>query len=144
MKTRKIVFVSSLVVFLLQSVGCGVLLHPERQGQKGGRIDPAVAILDGLGLLLYIIPGLVAFAVDFHKGTIYLPGGTSDASEPSPVRAVKLEGPMTEDNIEAALQRELGREVDLSGVNVQALRIDPEQLHLMQQFARSDSNSARL
>lgn len=54
---------------------CGLLLYPERKGQSGGRIDPTVAILDGVGCLFFLIPGLIAFAVDFHHGTIYLPGG---------------------------------------------------------------------
>ena len=58
-------------------VGCGSLLYPERRGQKAGRIDPGVAILDGLGLLVFIIPGVIAFAVDFSTGAIYLPGGKS-------------------------------------------------------------------
>ncbi|HRX75648.1 MAG TPA: hypothetical protein P5341_16175, partial [Hyphomonas sp.] len=31
-------------------------------------------ILDGIGLLLFLIPGLIAFAVGFSNDTIYLPG----------------------------------------------------------------------
>ena len=65
------------VLFLLQTAGCGSLLYPERRGQRAGRIDPGVAILDGLGLLVFIIPGVIAFAVDFSTGAIYLPGGKS-------------------------------------------------------------------
>jgi len=65
------------VLFLLQTAGCGSLLYPERRGQKAGRIDPGVAILNGLGLLVFIIPGVIAFAVDFSTGAIYLPGGKS-------------------------------------------------------------------
>lgn len=60
---------------LAQLTACGTILHPERKGQKSGRIDPAIAVLDGLGLLLFLIPGVIAFAVDFSNGTIYLPGG---------------------------------------------------------------------
>ena len=65
------------VLFLLQTAGCGSLLYPERRGQRSGRIDPGVAILDGLGLLVFIIPGVIAFAVDFSTGAIYLPSGKS-------------------------------------------------------------------
>ncbi len=68
------------VLFLLQTAGCGSLLYPERRGQKAGRIDPGVAILDGLGLLVFIIPGVIAFAVDFSTGAIYLPGGKSKSA----------------------------------------------------------------
>lgn len=125
----------SLAIYMLQSMGCGVLLYPERQGQKGGRIDPAIAILDGIGLLLFLIPGLVAFAIDFHQGTIYLPGGHAGAGQPSGLRAVKVDGPMTEENIERVLRAELGRDVDITGVNVQAVRIDAGQLNTLTQLA---------
>ena len=60
---------------VVQSLGCGTILYPERRGQRGGRVDAGVAILDGIGLLFFIIPGVIAFAVDFGNGTIYLPSG---------------------------------------------------------------------
>jgi len=57
--------------------GCGTILHPERRGQgrASGDIDWRVAGLDAAGLLLFFVPGVVAFAVDFHQGTIFLPSG---------------------------------------------------------------------
>lgn len=69
------------IVFMLQVVGCGTIIYPERRGQTTGRIDVGIAVLDGLGLLLFIIPGVIAFAVDFSTGTIYLPHGKSRASK---------------------------------------------------------------
>jgi hypothetical protein len=63
------------VTLLVQVFGCGTIIYPERRGQKSGRIDPGIAILDGIGLLFFIIPGLVAYAIDFTTGAIYLPGG---------------------------------------------------------------------
>ena len=54
--------------------GCGTLMHPERVGRPhSGAIDWKIAALDGLGLLLFFVPGVIAFAVDFYNGTIYLP-----------------------------------------------------------------------
>ncbi len=35
------------------------MMHPERRGQTGGQIDKEVAILDGIGIVLFIIPGLM-------------------------------------------------------------------------------------
>lgn len=60
---------------VLQLTACGTILHPERKGQKSGQIDPAIALFDAVGLLFFLIPGVIAFAVDFSNGTIYLPGG---------------------------------------------------------------------
>ena len=72
---QKIVILGLLVTV----TACGTILHPERKGQISGRIDPGVAVLNGIGLLLYIIPGVVAFAVDYANGTIYLPPSESSS-----------------------------------------------------------------
>ena len=63
-----------LCVFLaVQTAACGTILYPERRGQPAGRLDAGVVALDAVGLLLFLIPGVIAFAVDFSTGTIYLP-----------------------------------------------------------------------
>ncbi len=56
-------------------------MHPERKGQTSGRIDAGVAVLNGVGLLFFLIPGVIAYAVDFSNGTIYLPKGTADLDD---------------------------------------------------------------
>jgi hypothetical protein len=57
--------------------GCGSFIHSERIGQPhSNEIDWKIAALDGLGLLLFFIPGIVAFVVDFSTGAIYLPLAT--------------------------------------------------------------------
>ncbi|WP_444919412.1 hypothetical protein ACJJID_10290 [Microbulbifer sp. CnH-101-G] len=73
---RGIVF-SGLLTVVINMSACGYFLYPERKGQSGGRVDPAILILDGAALLFGIIPGVVAFAVDITNGTIYLPPGSS-------------------------------------------------------------------
>ena len=77
MKIKGIVKALVGIGLVAHLTACGTLLYPERKGQTDGRIDPGVAAMNGVGLLLFIIPGLVAFAVDFHNGTIYLPGTAS-------------------------------------------------------------------
>ena len=67
-----LVFASSLGVHLS---GCGLLLYPERRGQTLGRLDWTVVALDTIGLCFFFVPGLIAFAVDFATGTIFLPEG---------------------------------------------------------------------
>jgi hypothetical protein len=57
---------------LYLAVGCGTLLYPERKGRRGGRADVGVIIMDGLWCLAFIIPGVVAFVVDFSTGAIYV------------------------------------------------------------------------
>jgi hypothetical protein len=54
--------------------GCGTILHPERVGRPHSQqIDWKIVALDGLGLILFFVPGVVAFVVDFCTGAIYLP-----------------------------------------------------------------------
>lgn len=61
---------------------CGTIIYPRRvnQWERGG-IDPAIVILDGIGLFFFVIPGLIAFAVDFGTGAIFYPEG-KDYNDP--------------------------------------------------------------
>jgi hypothetical protein len=77
-----ILCVTLSVVLITQLYGCGTLIYPERRGQKTGKVDVGIALLDALWLLVFIVPGVVAFAVDFTTGAIYLPGGTKKSSGP--------------------------------------------------------------
>ncbi|QDU77492.1 hypothetical protein Pan97_45620 [Bremerella volcania] len=64
----------ALAPVALFSSGCGSLMHSERVGQPHThQIDWKVAALNGLGMLFFFVPGVVAFAVDFYTGAIYLP-----------------------------------------------------------------------
>lgn len=54
--------------------GCGTMLHPERLNQPHSRdLDWKMVALNGLGLIFFFVPGVIAFVVDFHTGAIYLP-----------------------------------------------------------------------
>jgi hypothetical protein len=66
-----------------QGAGCGTLMFPERQHEDhSGRLDPNILILDGIGLLFFIVPGLVAFGIDLYTGAIYLPEGVDEGEGP--------------------------------------------------------------
>jgi len=66
-------------VLIVHTAACGTIMYPERKGQqKTDKIDSRVAILDGVALLFFILPGVVAFAVDFGNRSIYLPEGQKD------------------------------------------------------------------
>ena len=62
---------------------CGTLIFHERQGQEhSGKLDPNILILDGIGLLFYIVPGLGAFGIDFYTKAVYLPSGVEEGEGP--------------------------------------------------------------
>ncbi len=83
MRTPTRVIGSLLVAALFtQLSACGTLFYPERRGQIEGRIDPAVAAMNAIGILFFVLPGLIAFAIDFTTGAIYLPGGMTSQVDP--------------------------------------------------------------
>ena len=68
---------------ILPASGCGTLLFSERQHEShSDKLDPNVLIMDGLGLLLFVVPGLVAFGIDFYTGAVYLPPGVEKGEGP--------------------------------------------------------------
>ncbi|HNU73381.1 MAG TPA: hypothetical protein PKM95_00910 [Deltaproteobacteria bacterium] len=109
-RVKKWITTVLLVTCMASFSACGYFLYPERRGQEGGRVDPVVALLDAGLLLLFIVPGVIAFAVDFSSGAIYLPdGGTAGLS------VIRLEGNRHLDtaSLERALSQRLGRPVSL-------------------------------
>lgn len=106
-----------------QLTACGTILHPERKGQKSGRIDPAIAVFDGIGLLFFLIPGVIAFAVDFSNGTIYLPGGRNSQLNDEELKRVAPEG-----KVDQAALAEILRAKNLINDPVQAQRLEIQQL----------------
>jgi hypothetical protein len=117
-----------LSILLLYTSSCGTLMHPERKGQTGGQIDVGVAVLDGIGLLFFLVPGIIAFAVDFSNGTIYLPGGavgaleipeTTDGMDAVVVGSEEL----TWERLEAVVSRPAGRTVDLDAPGTMVFRV---------------------
>lgn len=71
-----------LVVAAYSTTGCGTVLHPERRHRShSGQIDWKIAAMNGLGLVLFFVPGVIAFAVDFYTGAIYLPAGHAHSGQ---------------------------------------------------------------
>ncbi|HEY6610076.1 MAG TPA: polyribonucleotide nucleotidyltransferase [Pseudomonas sp.] len=98
---------------LIQLSGCGTLFYPERRGQLKGQIDPAVAALDAIGILFFVIPGLIAFAIDFGTGAIYLPEGRYSVAPERLQDALDSDGRVDHARLRAILQQELARDLPL-------------------------------
>jgi hypothetical protein len=90
--------------------GCGSLFYPERRYNKHSpHFDGTIVLLNGIGLLFYIIPGLIAFAVDFATGAIYLPPGQERGV------LIRLDPKhLTPEEIRDAIYEETGIEIDLA------------------------------
>lgn len=111
------------IMVLLGVTSCGTIMYPERRGQTAGQIDVGVAVLDGIGLLFFLVPGVIAFAVDFGTGAIYLPPDHPESEfDLSTVKdAEKLQVDqklLTRQGIETFITEKTGHTVDLTSTDV--------------------------
>jgi hypothetical protein len=124
-KLYKTMYVLICAVLIFQMVGCGVILYPERKGQVSGRIDVGVAVLDGIGLLFFLIPGIIAYAVDFSTGTIYLPGTSQSSLEIKDLKELKFDPEKSNmANIEEMIKNETGHDVNQYQSIMQVVKLE--------------------
>ncbi|MDD0843055.1 polyribonucleotide nucleotidyltransferase [Pseudomonas sp. Gutcm_11s] len=98
---------------LTQLSACGTLFFPDRRGQIEGQVDPVVVGLDAIGILFYVIPGLIAFGIDFATGAIYLPNNQYSVAPEKLRDAIGEDGRVDNAKLKAILYRELGRDLPL-------------------------------
>ena len=145
-------FIAVAVLFCTTS--CGTIMHPERRGQSAGRIDVGVALLDGIGLLFFFVPGVIAFAVDFSTGAIYLPYGSSDLDlSPSGLKNAEVvhvePTSLSRSEIESIVKEKIGKDVELASPETRVAKVvsgDEPAWHSIaevltpQQLARFENN----
>ncbi|MFB3886842.1 MAG: polyribonucleotide nucleotidyltransferase [Thermodesulfobacteriota bacterium] len=104
-----LISVAVSVLMIVQLYGCGTLIYPERRGQTTGTVDVGIALLDALWLIVFIIPGVVAFAVDFTTGAIYLPGGKRATGSSGKIVVVRVNpADLNEETIKEVVKRHTG------------------------------------
>ncbi|GIZ11546.1 polyribonucleotide nucleotidyltransferase [Pseudomonas sp. NCCP-436] len=115
MRTKSRLVSGMLVLALLtQLSACGSLFYPERRGQIDGRLDPVIVGANAIGLLFYVIPGLIAFAVDFATGAIYLPHGQTAQVDPQQLRQLlDSQGQVDRQALQALIQQQTGQQLPL-------------------------------
>ena len=115
MRTQTRVIGGLIVAALLtQLTACGTLFFPDRRGQIEGRIDPMVAGLNAIGILFYVIPGLIAFGIDFATGAIYLPGGLTSQVDPQDLQnVVDADGKIDTAKLKALIEMQTGHSLPL-------------------------------
>lgn len=130
------------VSLVVCATSCGTILYPERRGQPAGPIDLKVVALDAIGLFFFFVPGVIAFAVDFTTGAIYLPpheymrapvpapgysaAEASSNPEGRPALATVHVDPdeLTTERLEAVLSEHFGRPVHLDPDTLQKIRVE--------------------
>lgn len=127
-RLRRAGVVTAMATTLVGATACGVIIYPERKGQVSGRIDPAIAVLDGVGLLFFIVPGVIAFAVDFATGAIYLPGTASNTTfDMDDAELVRLKaGELDADTIQRLIHKRTGEPVSLTDPSLRVRTVDDQ------------------
>lgn len=122
-----------VMALIVQQTGCGTIFWPERRGQPAGRLDPKVVALDAIGLLFFFIPGVIAFAVDFNNGTIYLPPNQQAGSGESTDQWITVQASSAQPTayeIEQILKERTGKSVRLQPGHYRVGRMEtPEELN---------------
>ncbi|MFG3453640.1 polyribonucleotide nucleotidyltransferase [Stutzerimonas stutzeri] len=114
MRTRSRVIGGVLAVSLFtQLSACGTLFYPDRRGQIDGKIDPAIAALNAVGLIFYLLPGLIAFGIDFATGAIYLPDNEYSMAPEKLQEAIGADGQIDQAKLKAIIETETGRSLPL-------------------------------
>ena len=117
-----------VATLLTQVTACGSIFYPDRRGQIDGKIDPAIAIANAVGLLFFVIPGLIAFAIDFTTGAIYLPEGTYSVAPERLQDAVGSDGQIDNHKLKAIIEEQTGRQLPLLHPNLRQQHGSLEQL----------------
>jgi hypothetical protein len=133
-------FVGAVLVGLaLLQISCGTIIYPERRGQKSGKLDPAVILLDGACLLIFVIPGIIAFAVDFATGAIYLPPEQSSEKQFYEVHVPPDQ--LTAQRIEDIVRQHTGKTVSLEPGGYQAMPLENLEEFTPQRVAQIEAGS---
>lgn len=133
MKKLITLFISTGLI--LNLTACGTILHPERKGQTSGRLDAGVVLLDAVGLLFFFVPGVIAFAVDFSNGTIYLPDGYTQNLTDEEMQSVTVNGQVDQEKLKALIENKTALQLPEQPLNVTSLEDETQLAKLLKVYS---------
>ena len=133
MKKLLTLFISTGLI--LNLTACGTILHPERKGQTSGRLDAGVVLLDALGLLFFFVPGVIAIAVDFSNGTIYLPDGYTQNLTDEEMQSVTVNGQVDQEKLKALIENKTALQLPEQPLNVTSLEDETQLAQLLKVYS---------
>ncbi len=133
MKKLLTLFISTGLI--LNLTACGTILHPERKGQTSGRLDAGVVLLDAVGLLFFFVPGVIAFAVDFSNGTIYLPDGYTQNLTDEEMQSVTVNGQVDQEKLKALIENKTALQLPEQALNVTSLEDETQLAKLLKVYS---------
>ncbi len=109
---------------------CGTIIYPDRVNQKKrGDLDFIVVGMDAVGLLFFLVPGIIAFAVDFGTGAIYFPENHKKGTRETTIfdkidNQVQTNQPVSIRDVEKIVSERTGRKVKLQSRDIRTMRIE--------------------
>ena len=117
---KKKIFLASMALLLLCSSGCGTLFFSHRIGKKmSKKIDNKVFYTNCFLCLFGVIPGVVAFILDYDNESIYyteaelIPDDFSNNFAPEKMKRISGIA-MTDENISSCLSHAIGKPVNIA------------------------------
>lgn len=138
--------ISSVLCFLMvvNLTACGTILYPERKGQTKGQLDSGVVILNAVGLLFFLVPGVIAFAVDFSNGTIYLPDGRQSQLSDEELESISLNNEVNVRALEVLVGDKMAKDVSITGLSLQVKKVASQRELAMMFLAHNKKQYAGL
>jgi hypothetical protein len=129
MATRRAIVSGISLASMSLLTSCGTIIYPDRVNQKNrGKLDPSIIILDGIGLFFFLVPGVIAFAVDLATGAIFFPEGQGHGDEERTIfddlSMIRPAGGLNQQVIEHFASERAGAEIDLNRDDVQVVQLD--------------------
>jgi len=148
----RLVTIIICTVLVVQLTGCGYLLHPERRGQKvnlgtAKRVHIAFnTYLQDLGLMLLgVIPGVIALAVDYSTGCIYLSpkeiardkrSSLEDMNNTDHWKIVKVDpNTLNKATIEKIVQEQTGKTIQLDSPDMLLFKPEHTNMNIIEELS---------
>lgn len=140
---KNVVCVVLCAACVVQFTSCGTMIYPERRGQRPelARLDTTVIIMGGVLLFLFVLPGVIAYAVDFSTGCIYLPPGQIseyvETDLPLQVKVIQLDPDyITMDAINQTVQEHTGIAVSRYANDILMFKPTADRIDVAQELER--------
>ena len=148
-RIKRLIATVILAILLVSLTSCGYFLYPERRGQQKGELDYPILILDGSSLLfaavageaVIAVVGIVALAVDFSSGSVYLPGRSSISDvEVFPFDNTR---PLAKTDLESILTEYTGSPVHVEDETIKVVKVGSlDSMHIGEILQDLDTGAA--
>ena len=92
-------------------------------------------LLDAVGLLFFFVPGVIAFAVDFSNGTIYLPDGYTQNLTDEELQSVTVNGQVDQEKLKALIENKTALQLPEQPLNVTSLEDETQLAKLLKVYS---------